>query len=288
MTRPQLIEYLKLIRDTEASIYTTQRVINGLHSLYDTMVMPSAPVEPKMIEKRSAGGAKAGVTVMVFAAIIAIIIISSRNKIVINGILWTQVVSGIIGLVAMIVSLVNTHIANTGIEDKNQQAEYNYNRQYNKYQKDYATYQEQYKAKKELADSKKAELQSYLNELKQRLADLYGLNILYPKYHDWVAVCSFLEYFESGRCEQLDGPDGAYNVYEAEVRQNLIISELEKIGNDVNSLQKHQYQLYACITAANNDVTRILNNIHNQFLLSEYENKVNAQMIAASNYLAHM
>ena len=37
------------------------------------------------------------------------------------------------------------------------------------------------------------------------------------------AMCTMYEYFVTGRCDKLSGADGAYNLYETEVRQNIII-----------------------------------------------------------------
>ena len=61
----------------------------------------------------------------------------------------------------------------------------------------------------------------------------------------------FLEYFESGRCETLKGHEGAYNIYEMELRQNIIISKLDGISRQIESVKDRQYMLYTAIKDAN-------------------------------------
>ena len=43
------------------------------------------------------------------------------------------------------------------------------------------------------------------NNIRDTLNQLYSLNIIYPKYRNFVAISSFYEYFESGRCNTLKG-----------------------------------------------------------------------------------
>lgn len=57
-------------------------------------------------------------------------------------------------------------------------------------------------------------------------------------------MSTIYEYYASGRCSQLEGPDGAYNLYESELRQNLVINQLEGIANKLDQIQQNQYTLY--------------------------------------------
>ena len=62
----------------------------------------------------------------------------------------------------------------------------------------------------------------------QELMKYYNLNIIYnsPKYRNMIAVTSFCEYIESGKCSRLDGHEGAYNIYDIESRLDKIITEV--------------------------------------------------------------
>ena len=69
-----------------------------------------------------------------------------------------------------------------------------------------------------------------------------------------------LEYFESGRCSTLTGPDGAYNLYEQELRSNLIISNLQEINSKLDQIKANQYLLYTVVT----DMNRTLKTINRE------------------------
>lgn len=83
-----------------------------------------------------------------------------------------------------------------------------------------------------------------LNETKDVLQKYYDLGIIFPKYRSLAAMCTICEYFQTGRCSELTGPDGAYNLYEAELRQNLIINRLESVIDRLDQIKDNQYLLY--------------------------------------------
>jgi len=65
------------------------------------------------------------------------------------------------------------------------------------------------------------------------------------------AVTQIHEYFSVGRCSELTGHAGAYNLYESELRQNIIISNVEQINNKMNELARNQHNLYSMIQNTN-------------------------------------
>ncbi|OUP01591.1 hypothetical protein B5F36_12260 [Anaerofilum sp. An201] len=67
---------------------------------------------------------------------------------------------------------------------------------------------------------------------------------IYYKYNNPVALARFSEYFESGRCTTLEGPHGAYNLYESEVRMNAIIEKLDDVANNLEQVRRGQFILY--------------------------------------------
>ena len=72
-------------------------------------------------------------------------------------------------------------------------------------------------------------LEKPLKETKENLERVYAKNIIYPKYRNLPALTSIYEYYVTGRCEELSGPYGAYNLYEDEVRKDKIISQLNTV-----------------------------------------------------------
>ena len=51
---------------------------------------------------------------------------------------------------------------------------------------------------------------------RETLDSFYALNMIHPKYRNFSMVASLYEYFDTGRCVALEGPDGAYNLLETE------------------------------------------------------------------------
>lgn len=58
-------------------------------------------------------------------------------------------------------------------------------------------------------------------------------NFLFEKYLNLEAINTFIEYLSSGRCSDLGGPCGCYNLYEEEIRAGIIISNLKSINNNL-------------------------------------------------------
>lgn len=79
------------------------------------------------------------------------------------------------------------------------------------------------------------------------LESLYACGRIYPKYRTYPIVTTMAEYLETGRCPSLEGADGAYNLYESELRANRIIDTLESIETSLNEIKGNQYLLYTSI-----------------------------------------
>mgnify|MGYP007024707781 CR=1 FL=1 len=58
----------------------------------------------------------------------------------------------------------------------------------------------------------------------------------FPKYRNLVAVSQIYEYILSGRCTELGGYQGAYNLYEQETRMDIVIMRLDDIYEEEFSL----------------------------------------------------
>ena len=85
----------------------------------------------------------------------------------------------------------------------------------------------------------------------------YQQNLIRKKYRNLIAVSSFHQYFLSGQCQRLEGPEGAYALFESELacghvdevigRQNLIqaaekiFCEVLRVANNFQSLEENAY-----------------------------------------------
>ena len=77
------------------------------------------------------------------------------------------------------------------------------------------------------------------------LEQYYSADVIFPKYRTLPALTSICEYLSSGRCDELTGPNGAYNLYELELRQNTVISQLNTIISNLEQIRQNQYMLYS-------------------------------------------
>ena len=97
-----------------------------------------------------------------------------------------------------------------------------------------------------------------LSTLENALEQLYAENVIFPKYRNLVAITAINEYLLSGRCDKLEGPDGAYNLYEMELRQNIIIAQLSSIIDNLEQIRSNQYSLYEELQKSNFTINEIL------------------------------
>ncbi len=128
------------------------------------------------------------------------------------------------------------------------------------YQNRLAQYNKQQDAIKPL-EEKLNELTASLIEVNEVLSKLYEVNVIFEKYRDFVPMCTIHEYLASGRCTELKGANGAYNLYESELRQNIIISNLESIGSNIEAIKKNQYALYQAVQKTNSYLSDIKRDI---------------------------
>ncbi len=83
---------------------------------------------------------------------------------------------------------------------------------------------------------------------------LYEEANVFGKYRNLPAITSFCEYIDSGRCNALEGRDGAYNLYENEIRQDRIIADLDEAVTQLEQIKKNQYLLYTEVDKLNSSV----------------------------------
>lgn len=92
---------------------------------------------------------------------------------------------------------------------------------------------------------------------KKVLNNYYSLNVIYPSYRSIVPMAMFVQYIRSGRCDKLEGHEGAYNLYESEIRQNIIITKLDVIISKLDQIAASQYDLQQTILQSNREIMRL-------------------------------
>jgi hypothetical protein len=105
------------------------------------------------------------------------------------------------------------------------------------------------------------------------LQQYYSKDIVYGKYRSMVPITMFCEYLLSGRCSELVGHEGAYNIYESEILMNAIITKLSDIISQLEKIQENQHMLAHMISAVTNELGLLRNSIdQNTSSLSRIEN----------------
>ena len=84
---------------------------------------------------------------------------------------------------------------------------------------------------------------------------------MYPKYLNIVALTTMAEYLETGRCSELTGADGAYNLYESEIRANRIVAQLDQIIDSLETIKANQYNTYRVLNSISYDTGRMVSTI---------------------------
>lgn len=176
----------------------------------------------------------------------------------------------------------NRYESEKELEEKRYQGELESARRLNNERKEIA--EREYQAKRQrhsIATEAVNQLRTPLDETKATLEKLYALDVVFPKYRNLVAISTMYEYFASGRVSELGGPNGAYNLYESELRQNLIINKLDVIVTNLENIKENQYALYTELQKTNATLRGISSDV--SMLLSETKSiAANTRTIADS------
>lgn len=172
----------------------------------------------------------------------------SRSYLGAAGFVFSIVFPATIGaIVAIIVNIVET-ISNKKTNAKNE-------KRYNAAMHADAVRVNNELAQKKVLQQERSILYGRYQKTQETLRRFYDVGVIYGKYrYDFAAVASFLDYFQSGRCSTLGenrGGDGAYNLYESELRQNVIINKLDQVLSKLDQIRDNQYSLACAIQEGN-------------------------------------
>lgn len=136
-----------------------------------------------------------------------------------------------------------------------------------KYEKDLLKYNSAVKAdarrvNNELVVRKKLveqwdEVKAERNKTKKALDAVYQVGIIHPKYRNIVAITSFFDYFDTGRCFMLTGPGGAYATYEEDLRFKRIETRLDVVISKLDEIVANQQYMAELMREANTTLSRI-------------------------------
>lgn len=116
------------------------------------------------------------------------------------------------------------------------------------------------------------------NKTQETINAMYNVGVIHPKYRYMVAVASFFDYFDTGRCFSFTGPGGAYAVYEEDLRFQRIVTKLDIIISKLDELIQSQRKLAELMWDANNTLHRIEQS-NNRMMQSVSQIEANSELI---------
>lgn len=306
MNSQELLEYVRRVKDLEIGVYEAKQIDDKFPESYVAQ-MPKRPAEPRYLsgmippppqepDEQNTGGAAAACFIVALVFLFFGINSLSALNFLIAG-LATIVAVGILidgkrrqereeeeyqaKLQEYENNLGQYQLRLSEIESENQKKRDMYEKQLVAYSEEVADYESRGKAvMHELFDAKW--------NLEEALISLYEEGIIYSKYRNLVAVSTIYEYLASGRCDQLEGPNGAYNLYEMELQQNIVIGQLSTITEHLEQIKENQYTLYYEIQNANRNSESMLSSIGDDVKFSAYQNAATAKNVETMRYISMM
>lgn len=116
------------------------------------------------------------------------------------------------------------------------------------------------------------EIKRSLNAVNNTLQSLYNLRIngvlcLHPNYQGLVPISIIFGYFDTGRCNKLEGHEGAYNLYEDEKIRGMIINKLDTVLKKINQLNHSMIYVGQAIEECNSQLS-VLESASNRMISS--------------------
>lgn len=277
MTSAELKEYTSRAVELETAIYTQRKLMKE----HERLLQKKRPIKPVMSQVQKPSEPKE--PELMTATKTQNVILVSMSLFAIS---FCLMVLGIIGIIAGILvfafacfGIYSTKDEKKTIEKINKQRMDDYHAQCEAYKEQKAKYDRDIvmikKSYNDACDAYAIEVVQYDNDtnlamcqhnnaltaLQEALSDLYNENVVYAKYRNLVAITTINEYLQSGRCTELEGHEGAYNLYEMELRQNIVINQLSNIVSNLEQIKDNQFALYQELAHANATVDSIMREI---------------------------
>lgn len=268
MQANELREYLGIVVDMEKNIFLQNRMIASLRpkisalghkNEYAKPIKPVKPGEPMTVHNWWI------IPVYILASIICCflcfeVLLDSFLSYILAPIIPGCLIGAVVTLCKNIKGSYDKASIKTEWEEKYKQDIVEYEIYKAKYERlvaeDNKRLQAEYMEQAVLRDAL-AQLQAQNAESRSTLAKIYDKNIIYPKYRNLPMVCSLYEYLCTGRCSQLEGHEGGYNILEMEIRLDRIIVQLDRVIASLNAIEQNQFMLYSAIQESNQIAEKI-------------------------------
>ena len=279
MTTAELKEYLAMVVQTEKEVNLQERIYEKMsneineceHSIegFTRRIRSEAsrPEEPKLKDNNVAQ-ARVLTIISILTVVITVICWYSTDAYEIYGL----VVIDLLLILPALASLLYLFMVMLGeYTNAVKKDKYEYDYAMNNYQNKCKEIEEtrkankrceneiqQLKIQKQTAEAYRQQVENSFISSRRNLEKMYSYNIVFPKYRNYVMVSSIYEYLCAGRCTTLEGHEGAYNILELEIRLDRIITQLDRILENLAAIRANQYTLYTCLQDTNQMMDALL------------------------------
>lgn len=269
----KLMSYISFVKNLEVSIYEQQKVLaslnNGIVTTYSTKEFRKKYDHKSFLGQLFNCCMVCSMLAASISALIAFfhnytlgsIILSLFGEDELFGPIWKAIKAGFFIGIAIGILLAVIIWMKDVIEVRNENKEI---KQYN------AEVDKENRIKAQTIN-KKNELLSYeidiikknMNKTKKILDHTYSMNIIHEKYrYNVVYICSIYEYFDTGRCNRLEGHEGAYNLLESDIKYHTILDKLDIIITKLDEIKNSQRELYTAITNTKESIQQVNSSIN--------------------------
>ncbi len=250
-----IISYLEIVLDMEKEIFFQNKAIEKIKEQIESLGHARKFEKPKSPDENADFKCISSILAAVGLIVVTFLLWCFRNETKYDDYFMTKFLSGVILIIAIILSIVsvisvfNAIINVLFLFDKTEIN--NYNKAYDEYLK--ATENDKIRVNNELI--LKSQLESDVEQLiqqnlstKRTLEEIYNKGIIYPKYRNFIAISYIYEIIASGQKKHLGE---AYDSFEYLSRMDKIIFDLECILTSLEQIKNNQYMLYASIKEIN-------------------------------------
>lgn len=277
MSTEKLQEYLGIVVDMEESIFLQRSLISKTNQEIEHLkipksipdpVKPSEPVHPTTPSKTGFWGIVFGALALPFFEPIlgvGLLIAAGVVSDYLGSFHFMFLVPTLYFLIVVFYYFSKEKREYDSIKTEHMKKMEEYHNQMKKYQEDFESVRRQRQQNQVERETKTLFLKAQIREIEKRLAisemhleTMYNKNIIFPKYRNFAMVASLYEYISAGRCLMLEGPEGAYNILETEMRLDRITCQLDQVITHLDKIQKNQFMLFSAVQDANCRMGKIL------------------------------
>lgn len=287
-----LLKYMEIVLDMEKNVYVELKSWQDLQGQINRLGIANTYREPykHKIDGDFIGGGLAGIFLLcpfiglILGLIIMVVIGILGNALGMNFPEWLPYAIEFcsVGLVEIIFIIMGIQ------ERKDENNSYKY--ELNEYNQNIAN--DKARVQKELAQKQYLQAQadtlaSMWRTSKEKLDKMYSYDILEEKYRNIVAVASIYEYlkYEMTRSLQRNGNDeGAYNIYERNIRLDKIITNTDIIIQKLDVVIENQRKLANTMRNAQNSINNLVTSTNNMSARLQSGMKQLNASVELSNY----